>query len=139
MIGSMRGRARRGQSMPFVVTWDGRMVGQVTVNSIIWGSARSASIGYWVARTYAGRGITTVAVALVVDHLLDAVGLHRVEISVRPENVASLGVVHKLGLTEVGLVPEYLHIAGDWRDHRMFQATADGTNGRMLRRVTQTT
>ncbi|MEH3068838.1 MAG: GNAT family N-acetyltransferase [Aeromicrobium erythreum] len=86
--------------MPFVVTWRGEMVGQVTVNGISWGSARWASIGYWIARRHAGRGITPVAVALVVDHLLDTVGLHRVEISIRPENEASLRVVQKLGLDE---------------------------------------
>lgn len=123
--------------MPFVVTWRGEMVGQVTVNGISWGSARWASIGYWIARRHAGRGITPVAVALVVDHLLDTVGLHRVEISIRPENEASLRVVQKLGLDEVGLARGYLHIDGAWRDHRVFQVLADDRPGRLLERVTR--
>lgn len=138
MITHQRRQARRGKAMPFAVTWRGEFVGQVTVNGITWASARSASVGYWVARSHAGRGITPVAVALVVDHLLDVVALHRVEISVRPENAASLRVVGKLGLEEVGLARGYLHIDGDWRDHRVFQVLADDAPGRLLGRVTAT-
>ena len=135
MIRAMRRRARQGAGMPFAVDEGGVMIGQVTVNGITGGSAQWASIGYWIAPEHAGRGITPVAVALVVDHLLDVVGLHRVEISVRPENVASLRVVSKLGLEEVGLARGYLHIAGEWRDHRVFQILGDGPPGRALARV----
>lgn len=135
MIIAQRRRARRGKAMPFAVTWRGEMVGQVTVNGISWASARWASIGYWISRRHAGHGITPVAVALVADHLLDTVGLHRVEVSVRPENTASLRVVEKLGLEEVGLARGYLHIDGAWRDHRVFQVLADDVPGRLLARV----
>ncbi|KQY60284.1 GNAT family acetyltransferase [Aeromicrobium sp. Root495] len=137
MIGGMRRRARRGQGMPFAITYDGQMVGQVSVNGITWGSARWASIGYWVASSHAGRGITPLAVALVIDHLFDTVGLHRVEISARPENEASLRVIAKLGLTEVGVAPRYLHIAGDWRDHRMFQLLAEDVPDGLVARITR--
>jgi ribosomal-protein-alanine N-acetyltransferase len=125
MIGTLRRRARMGQAMPFVVTWDGQMVGLLTVNGITWGSARWASMGYWVARSHAGRSITPTAVALVCDHLITTAGLHRIEIAIRPENAASLRVVEKLGFTEIGTAPRYLHIAGDWRDHRIFQVLAE--------------
>lgn len=125
MISTLRRRARHGQAMPFVITWNGEMVGLLTVNGITWGSARWASMGYWVARSHAGRGVTPTAVALVADHLLTTTGLHRVEISIRPENAASLRVVEKLGFAEVGTAPAYLHIAGAWRDHRVFQIVAE--------------
>jgi ribosomal-protein-alanine N-acetyltransferase len=59
-----------------------------------------------------------------------------VEISIRPENLASLRVVEKLGLEEVGLARGYLHIDGAWRDHRVFQVLADDRPGRLLARVT---
>ena len=111
--------------MPFVVSWNGEMVGLVTVNGITWGSARWASMGYWVAKSHAGRNVTPTAVALVADHLLTATGLHRVEIAIRPENAASLRVVEKLGFTEIGMAPAFLHIAGAWRDHRVFQIVAE--------------
>ncbi len=125
MIGTLRHRARKGQTMPFALTWDDEVVGMLTVNGITWGSARWASIGYWVAEGHAGRGITPTAVALVCDHLLTTVGLHRIEIAIRPENAASLRIVQKLGFTEIGLAPSFLHIAGNWQDHRIFQLLAE--------------
>lgn len=134
-IATMRRRAREGTAMPFAATWSGEMVGQVTVNSITRGSAQFASIGYWVSRSHAGRGVTPTAVALVCDHLFMRAGLHRIEISIRPENAASLRVVEKLRFTEVGLAPRYLHIAGDWRDHRVFQILKEDVPGGLLARL----
>lgn len=135
MIGVMLSHARAGRSMPFAVTWDGAVVGLVTVGNIVWGSSRSANIGYWIARTHAGRGIIPTAVALICDHLFQVAGIHRIEIAIRPENERSLRVVRKLGFTEVGLAPAYLHIAGQWRDHLLFQQVAGDVRGRMLDRV----
>lgn len=135
MIGTLRRRARLGQAMPFALTWDGELVGMLTVNGITWGSARWASMGYWVSQTHAGRGITPTAVALVCDHLMTEAGLHRVEIAIRPENAASLRVVEKLGFTEIGLAPKFLHIAGHWRDHRVFQIVAEDVPGGLVARL----
>ena len=135
MIGTLRRRARVGQAMPFVLTWDDEMVGMLTVNGITWGSARWASLGYWVAKSHAGRSITPTAVALVTDHLLMTVGLHRIEIAIRPENAASLRVVEKLGLREYGYAPRFLHIDGDWRDHRLYAVTVEEAPGGLVARL----
>ena len=66
-----------------------------------------------------------VAVALTIDHCFTAMALHRLEVAIRPENTASLRVVEKLGIKEVGYAPRYLHIDGAWRDHRIFAVTAE--------------
>lgn len=118
-------QARAGEALPFAVAHAGELVGQLTVSSITRGSLCSASIGYWVSEHVAGRGIIPTAVAMAVDHCLGPVGLHRVEISIRPENAASLRVVAKLGLREEGVRERYLHIQGAWRDHRTFAVTAE--------------
>src|SRR6476469_6616325 len=125
VVRSLLHQARQGLSLPFVVAVDGRFVGQVTVSNVARGSAQWASIGYWVAADVAGRGIAPRAVAMVIDHCLGPVGLHRVEICIRPENSNSLRVVEKLGLGEVGFAPRFLHIDGDWRDHRIFAVTRE--------------
>lgn len=125
--------ARDGTAVPLVITVDDRLVGQVTANSVVLGAARSCSIGYWVASAMAGRWVAPTAVALLGDHLLDPVGrgLHRLQIEVRPENVASLAVVTKLGFRDEGERASYLHIDGAWRDHRSFALVAEeiGTGG----------
>ena len=125
MVRALRRQARQGTMLPFVVTYDDTLVGQVTVGGITWGSLCSAHIGYWVDSRVAGRGVTPTAVALAADHAFGVVGLHRLEINVRPENTASLRVVDKLGFRDEGVRRRFLHIAGDWRDHRTFALCAE--------------
>jgi len=117
MTRRLRAEARQGRALPFAVLVGGEFAGQLNVNTVIRGSLYSASIGYWIDERYAGRGVMPTAVALVTDHCFDAVGLHRVEVNIRPENAASRRVVEKLGFREEGLRRQFLHIAGGWRDH----------------------
>ena len=60
------------------------------------------------------------AVALLTDYLFQERLMHRVEVVIRPENEPSLKIVTKLGFREEGMRPNYLHINGQWRDHRVF-------------------
>ncbi|GEN79749.1 GNAT family N-acetyltransferase [Actinotalea fermentans] len=131
-------QARAGETLPFAVVHAGELVGQLTVASVTRGSLCSASVGYWVSEHVAGRGIIPTAVALAVDHCLGPVGLHRVEIAIRPENAASLRVVAKLGLREEGVRERYLHIQGGWRDHRTFAVTAEEVPGGLVARWRRT-
>ena len=125
MVRRLRREARDLRTLPWVVAYRGALVGQLTVGSIAWGSARSAFIGYWIDQEVAGRGIMPTAVAMALDHCLGPLGLHRIEISIRPENRASLRVVEKLGLECEGMRRSYLHINGEWRDHVTYVAFAD--------------
>ena len=107
---------------PFVIEFDGTLVGRVAVAGIRWGAERGGSVGYWIDQGHAGQGIVPRAVALAIEFSFFR-GLHRLEVAVRPENAASLKVAEKLGLREEGTRPSYLHINGDWRDHRVFAIT----------------
>ena len=111
--------------MPFVIEVDGVVQGQLNVANILYGSVSSAVIGYWVSPEVAGRGVAPTSVALVTDYLMNQVGLHRVEIDVRPENTASLRVIEKLGFRYEGIKQRYIHINGDWRDHYIFALTVE--------------
>jgi ribosomal-protein-alanine N-acetyltransferase len=124
-VRSLSVQARAGQSLPFAIDYQDLLVGQLTVSSITYGSLRSASIGYWVSEHVAGRGITPTAVALATDHCFTVLGLHRIEINIRPENGPSLRVVDKLGLRDEGVRERFLHIQGRWADHRTFAVTVE--------------
>lgn len=117
MLRRLRREARRGRGFPFAIDLDDAFVGQINVAGVVRGSLHSASLGYWLDQRVAGRGVMPTAVALVTDHCFGRVGLHRVEVNIRPENAASRRVVEKLGFREEGLRRGYLHIAGGWRDH----------------------
>ena len=121
----LRREARSGRTLPFAITLEGRLVGQVTVSGVVRGAFQSGSIGYWVDGAVAGRGVAPTAVALAVDHCFGSVGLHRVEADVRPENVASQRTVAKLGFRREGLHPRMLFIDGGWRDHDCFALTVE--------------
>ncbi len=125
LVKRLRRAARRGTTYPFVVEVDGSFAGQVSVNNIVRGSAQFASVGYWIDQQYAGRGVIPRAVAMVIDHCFFLGGLHRIEICIRPENTNSLRVVEKLGIREIGYAPYFLHIDGEWRDHRIFAVTRE--------------
>lgn len=138
MVSDLHRQARAGRALPFAVTVEDRFAGQLTVTNIVGGSARWAQVGYWIDQRYAGQGVMPVAVALAVDHCLLQIGLHRVEVAIRPENTASLRVVEKLGFVEYGYATGYLHIDGAWRDHRLFALTTEDCPGGLLRRYTTT-
>jgi ribosomal-protein-alanine N-acetyltransferase len=134
MTRRLRRDARAGLGLPFVVEVGDRFAGQLNVSSVVRGSLHSASLGYWVDQRFAGRGVMPTAVALVTDHCFTAVGLHRVEVNIRPENAASRRVVDKLGFREEGLRRRFLHIAGEWRDHICYALVREEVTGGVLRR-----
>jgi len=134
MARTMRREARQGLTVPWVVTYGGQFAGQLTVGSILWGSARSAQVGYWIDEAYAGRGIIPTALAMAMDHCFFVIGLHRVEATIRPENHASRRVVEKLGFREEGLRRRSLHIDGAWRDHLCYAMTVEDAAGGLMTR-----
>lgn len=115
---------REGRSLPFAIQVGERFRGQLTVSGFQWGSLASANLGYWIDRRVAGEGHTPIAVALATDHCF-AAGLHRMEVAIRPENAPSLRVVEKLGFRDEGVRERYMHIDGDWRDHRIFSLLSE--------------
>lgn len=133
-IRSLQSNARSGAGIAFAIEVDGEFAGQLNVSSIAYGSLSSATIGYWVAERFAGRNVTPTAVALATDHCFFTVGLHRMEICIRPENEPSLRVVEKLGFRYEGLRRRFIHINGDWRDHFCFALTVEELPQGVLRR-----
>ena len=125
---------RDGMGVPFVMEWDGEVVGQLNVWGIARGSLASATIGYWVSERFAGRNITPIAVALATDICFRELRIHRMEICIRPENKASLRVVEKLGFRYEGLRRRYIHIDGDWRDHYAFALVREDVYEGVLQR-----
>nr|WP_026555710.1 GNAT family protein [Arthrobacter sp. 35W] len=140
MVRALNTQARAATALPFIIAErvptqaKPRLVGQLTVSSIVWGSAMMATLGYWVDKDRAGRGIAPTAVAMATDHCFGTLGLHRMEINIRPENAPSLRVVEKLGFRYEGLRPRYLHINGAWADHESFALTAEEVPGGLLER-----
>lgn len=130
--------AQGRRMLPFVITLDGVLVGQMHLFGITWGSTRSGAAGYWVSRSAAGEGIAPLALAMLCDHAFGSLGMHRIEVNIRPDNDASLRVVAKLGMRDEGIRAKYLHINGAWHDHRTFALTTEDPQAQaMVSRLTQ--
>lgn len=120
MVRAHRAEAIAGRSYSFLI-WHGKnLVGQITMGGVMYGALRGAHIGYWIDKNFANRGMTTEAVKLLTEFGFNQLGLHRIEINIRPENEASCRVAEKAGYDFEGYRKAYLHIDGAWRDHKCF-------------------
>jgi len=125
MVRALHSEARAGRSYSFMVWQGNNLIGQITMGGVIYGALRGAHIGYWIDKNYAGRGLTTDAVNTLTRFAFEGLALHRIEINIRPENAASIRVAEKAGYIFESDRPEFLHIAGAWRDHKSFVKVND--------------
>lgn len=105
------------------------LVGGMTLSNIRRRAFQNVTLGYWMGSEYAGKGIMTRAVALVLPFVFDTLGLHRIEAACLPDNAASRRVLVSNGFREIGIAEHYLQINGEWRDHMLFALTREQYEG----------
>lgn len=111
-----------GRSLPLVIEdAAGKLVGTVTLQSVVRGAFQSCSVGYWLAEDAQGQGLATEAVREAVCIAFDDLRLHRVQAETVPHNHASQRVLERVGFTPYGEAPAYLKIAGEWQDNLLYQ------------------
>ncbi len=128
MVRLINSEARQGRSYSFAIWHERNLIGQISLGGVILGALRGGHIGYWIDKNYANRGFTTQSVMALTEYSFNALGLHRIEINLRPENLASRRVAEKSGYFFEGERKRYLHIDGNWRDHLVFVKENSGIN-----------
>jgi ribosomal-protein-alanine N-acetyltransferase len=123
-VAGQRERIEAVGSAAFAILWDEQIAGTLTISNIVYGPFRSANLGYWVAERLNGRGLATKAVGEVVEMAFGRLGLHRLEAATLVDNRASQRVLEKNRFERIGVAARYLEIAGEWRDHLLFQRTS---------------
>ena len=101
------------------------IVGAFNVSQIVRGPFRSAYLGYWANVRYAGRGLMSDALSLVLDDAFGRLELHRLEANIQPGNTASKRLVLRAGFRLEGFSPRYLMVDGAWRDHERWAICAE--------------
>lgn len=114
-----------GTGFGFGVFVDGRVAGEINLNSVQRGPFQNAYVGYWIDEAHAGRGYTPEAVVVVARFAFEDQALHRIQISIVPRNKASRRVMEKLELRSEGIAERYLEINGVWEDHIRYAMTVD--------------
>ncbi|MEO6143554.1 MAG: GNAT family N-acetyltransferase [Dermatophilaceae bacterium] len=114
---------------------DHDIVGKVNVTNVVHGRFESAAVGYDAYDPYAGRGLFTEGLRLVVGLVFapqDAggMGLHRIAAAVQPGNVTSAGLLRSLGFQREGYSRRMLWLPGAdgsdaWQDHASYAVTRE--------------
>lgn len=124
-LGGALASAATGSSVPFTIVGDDdEVLGRITLSGVTRGALQSCALGYWIRADRTREGHATRAVGLAVEHAFRELGLHRVQAETLPENVASQRALERNGFERYGFAPRYIQIAGEWRDHVMFQVLA---------------
>ncbi|HEU5161309.1 MAG TPA: GNAT family protein [Streptosporangiaceae bacterium] len=100
------------------------LAGFVNINHLVWVPERCGALGYGGFVATAGHGYVAEAVRLVVRYAFDELRLDRLEADIQPANAASMRVVEQAGFRPVAAAPQAIRIAGEWRDHERWAATA---------------
>jgi ribosomal-protein-alanine N-acetyltransferase len=100
---------------------DDAVCGRINLNNIVRGAFQSASLGYWVSESHAGRGLASAAVAEVIRIGFGEYRLHRLEAGTLLHNAPSQRVLARNGFRPFAVAEAYLNIAGKWQDHILFQ------------------
>jgi ribosomal-protein-alanine N-acetyltransferase len=119
-----RREARAGRALPLVVEIDGHVAGQCGLE---WISPHTgvAEMGIWMDSRWAGKGISTVAAGMMVDHALTTLGLHRLTAPISEGNVAAAWGAKRLGMRREGTMASFLEVGGKRRDHHLWAITSD--------------
>lgn len=102
-----------------------QLVGGITLSNVRRRAAQFVNLGYWMGQPFAGQGLMTEAVGLVVPYCFETLGLHRIHAAFLPDNAASRRVLEKNGFREEGFAEHYLQIDGKWADHVLFGLTRE--------------
>jgi RimJ/RimL family protein N-acetyltransferase len=111
--------ALTGDGIGFAVEHGGVIVGDASL-ALASAEHLQGELGYIVHPDHQGRGYATEAAAAVLDLAFDVFGLHRVVGRVEPRNVASAGVLERLGMRREGLLVENELVKGEWQSEAIY-------------------
>ena len=102
-----RDEARNGTDFSFLIFEKAApgevLVGGLTVSNIRRRAAQFGTLGYWMGEQFAGRGLMSEAVSVLLPYYFDTLGLHRLHAAFLPHNAASRRVLEKNGFYGRGI------------------------------------
>lgn len=75
-----------------------------------------AEVGYVINPRFSGRGMATEALGKIIEFGFEEIGLHRIECRYMVDNLASLKVMEKNGMTYEGIRRSSMLVKGVYRD-----------------------
>lgn len=106
-------------SFALVIFEGGNLIGTIGIHDLDNANHHTA-MGYWIDKTYVGRGIITRCCRMLLDHLFDTMELNRVQINANVENVRSRAIPERLGFTYEGILRKVEMVEGEFRDQAVY-------------------
>lgn len=106
-----------------------KIIGAININEIVRGGLQSGYLGFYAFSGFAGRGLMSEGLSLVLLHAFNNLGLHRLEANIQPDNIKSIAFIKKYNFRHEGFSPKYLKIHNKWRDHQRFALTIENYRG----------
>ena len=94
---------------------DAKLIGTVGLWRIV-AEHHRAELGYLLAPSLWGRGLTQEASSAVVEHAFEKFRFHRLEACIAPENAASIRVAERLGFKREAHFTQNFHFEGAFLD-----------------------
>lgn len=111
----------------YYIAWsqDNNIIGIFNISAMSQGFFKSAYLGYYASVDYAGQGLMSLSLKLVLNKIFTDLDLHRIEANIQPTNTASIHLATKNGFLKEGFSPRYLKVNGIWQDHFRFAQTIE--------------
>lgn len=110
------------QDRYFVIDHEGRAVGTA-------GFWEGNEIGFILHAAYWRQGFGAEILGALIRHGFDVLGFDSIIADVDPRNVASIGLLTKLGFVETGRAERTIQIGDDWFDSIYFALTRGAASG----------
>ncbi len=114
----------------FAIEIDGAAAGGIGLIQVEDFDRREAEVGYWLGRTFWGRGIMTDVVRAVADYAYTTLGMTRLFACIFGDNTASRRVLEKAGFHLEGVVKEAVIKEGQLRDQFLYVRLAENPGGK---------
>jgi ribosomal-protein-serine acetyltransferase len=109
----------RNDGFQTLLTYGDEIAGVVGHHRIDWEN-RCTWLGYWLAESFQGRGLMTLACRAYIDHSFGALNLHRVEIHVATDNARSRAIPERLGFSCEGVLRDAEWLYDPFVDHAVY-------------------
>jgi ribosomal-protein-serine acetyltransferase len=115
--------ARNEDEIGLNIVYKGEIVGGTGFHEINW-VAKSAEIGYWLAKSATGKGLVTKSVVRLLEYGFEERNLNRIVIKCVPENLKSRAIPKRLGFKVEGIERESAWLHTRFVDHVVYSMLA---------------
>lgn len=124
MIEAQQEKERKSYTWKIVRKDSGEFIGMAGIN-LSANRFRLGEIFYELFSSHWGQGYATEVAKILIKTGFDDFHLHKVEAGVATENIRSINVLEKTGMTREGMRRKILPIRGEWKDNYHYAIVED--------------